>query len=169
MSHNDSQNREGRSDMEEVCYTRERALEKAVEMEAKSFEVYKKAYLNSTNRLAKDLLRDLALDELRHKYILERAFFEETVLLHDSGSREGPSMKLSLLFEEKILKEESSDQEVMLYAIHDKKRAVEFYKNMASQCGGAPMEEMYRRLAEDEEGHLARLEEMYERAYLKSM
>jgi rubrerythrin len=155
--------------MEEVCYTREGALEKAIEMEAKSFEVYKKAYFVSKNRLAKDLLRDLALDELRHKYILERAFFEEIVLLHDSGVKEGPSMKLSLLFEEKALKDRSSDQEVMLYAIHDKKRSVDFYKRMARECAGAPMEEMYMRLAEDEEGHLARLEEMYERTYLESM
>jgi rubrerythrin len=155
--------------MEEVCYTREGALEKAIEMEAKSFEVYKTAYLNSKNRLAKDLLRDLALDELRHKYILERAFFEETVLLHDSDLREGPSMKFSILFEKKSLKEQSSEQDVMLYAIHDKKRAVEFYQNMAKQCSGAPMEEMYGRLAQDEEGHLARLEAVYETAYMESM
>jgi rubrerythrin len=155
--------------MEEVCYTREGALEIAIEMEAKSFEVYKKAYFVSKNRLAKDLLRDLALDELRHKYILERAFFEETVLLQDSGVKEGPSMKLSLLFEERALNDRSSDQEVMLYAIHDKKRSVDFYRHMARECAGAPMEEMYLRLAEDEEGHLARLEEMYERTYLKSM
>jgi rubrerythrin len=155
--------------MEDVCYTREGALGKAIEMEAKSFEVYKKAYFVSKNRLTKDLLRDLALDELRHKYILERAFFEETTLLHDSGAKEDPSMKLSFLFEEKTLKDRSSEQEVMLYAIHDKKRAVDFYKHMASECAGAPMEEMYGSLAEDEEGHLARLEKMYERSYLKSM
>jgi rubrerythrin len=155
--------------MEEVCYTREGALEKAIEMEAKSFEVYKKAYFVSKDRLAKDLLRDLALDELRHKYILERAFFEETVLLHDSGVKQGPSMNLSLLFEEKALGDRSSDREVMLYAIHDKKRSVDFYGSMARECAGAPMEKMYLRLAEDEESHLARLEEMYERTYLKSM
>ena len=33
--------------MEEVCYTREGALEKAIGMEAKSFDLYKKAYLDS--------------------------------------------------------------------------------------------------------------------------
>jgi rubrerythrin len=153
--------------MEAICYTREEALEKAIEVEAKSFEVYKKAYLKSKNRLAKDLLRDLALDELRHKYVLERAFFEETVLLHESGSREGTTIKFSVLFEEKSLKEHSSEQEVMLYAIHDKKRAVDSYKSMADQCGGAPMEEMYRRLVLDEEGHLARLEALYESLYAK--
>ena len=57
----------------------------------------------------------------------------------------------------------------MLFAIHEEKHAVDFYKNMANQCGGAPMEGMYRRLAEDEEGHLARLEELYESVYMKWM
>jgi len=155
--------------MEEVCYTRETALEKAIETEAGSFKVYRDAYLKSKDRLAKDLLRDLGLDELRHKYILERAFFEETVLLHDSGAKTGPSMKFSLLFQEKPLNPDATVQEVMLHAIHEEKRAVDFYRNSAEQCGAAPMAGMYRKLAEDEEGHLARLEELYEKIYLKDM
>jgi len=155
--------------MEEACYTREAALEKAIETEAGSFRVYRDTYLKAKDRLAKDLLRDLALDELRHKYILERAFFEETVLLHDSGVRSGPSMKFSLLLAEKPLNPNATVQEVMIYAIHEEKRAVDFYRNMAENCGDAPMSEMYRKLAHDEEGHLARLEEHYETIYMKDM
>ena len=86
--------------MEDVCYTREAALERAIGMEAKSFEGYKNAYFWSRDRVAKDLLKDLALDELKHKYTLEKAFFEDMVLLHDSGTKEGPSMKFSLRSEE---------------------------------------------------------------------
>lgn len=155
--------------MEEVCYTKEAALERAIETEAGSFKVYRDAYLNSKDRVAKDLLKDLALDELRHKYILEKAFFEETVLLHDSGQKSGPSMKFSLLFEEKPLSPKATPQEVMIHAIHEEKRAVDFYRNMAEQCGAAPMSEMYRKLAQDEETHLARLEEHYETIYMKDM
>jgi rubrerythrin len=155
--------------MEEVCYTREAALEKAIETEAESFKVYRDAYLNSKDRLAKDLLRDLALDELRHKYILEKAFFEEAVLLHDSGMKSGPTMKFSLLFKEKPLTANATAQDVMIYAIHEEKRAVDFYRNMAEGCGSAPMSEMYKKLAEDEESHLARLEEHYEKIYMKDM
>jgi rubrerythrin len=155
--------------MEEVCYTREAALERAIGMEAASFEVYKKTYLRAKDRVAKDLLRDLALDELRHKYTLEKAFFEETVLLHDSGAKAGPSMKFSLLFQEKPLNPNATVQEVMIYSIHEEKRAVDFYRNSADQCGAAPMAGMYRKLAEDEEGHLARLEELYEKVYLRDM
>ena len=152
---------------EDVCYTREVALEKAIEMETKSFTVYKEIYLKVDDRLAKDLLRDLALDELKHKYTLETAFFEETVLLHDLGHSEGPTMNLSLLLEEQQpLSESASVQGVMRYAIQDEKRAVDFYKKMADQCGGAPMEAMFKQMVQDEESHLARLEELYESHYM---
>jgi rubrerythrin len=154
---------------EAVCYTREVALEKAIEMEAKGFEAYKEGYLKAEDPRAKDLLRDLALDELRHKYTLEKAFFEETVALHEAGYREGPSMNLALLLEEKPLDEAATGQDVMIYAIHEEKRAVEFYKNLAAQCGAAPMEQMYKRLYEDEEAHLARLEALYESIYMQEM
>lgn len=155
--------------MEEVCYTREVALEKAIEMEAKSYDTYKNGYLEAKDRVAKDLLRDLALDELEHKYTLEKAFFEETVALHEAGFKEGPSMKLTMLLEEKPIDESATDQDVMIWAIHEEKRAVDFYKKMAEQCGGAPMEGMFQRLARDEENHLARLEETYESHYMQEM
>lgn len=155
--------------MEDVCYTREAALERAIDMESKSFLAYRNAYFSALDRVAKDLLKDLALDELKHKYTLEKAFFEDMVLLHESGSKEGPSMKFSLLFEEKTLKPKASEQDVMIYAIHEEKRAVDFYRNMAEQCGAAPMGDLFKRLAEDEEGHLARLEEFYEMRFMKDM
>ena len=154
---------------EEVCYTREVALEKAIEMEMKSFQTYKGAYLKIREPRVKDLVKDLALEELEHKYILEKAYFEDTVALHEEDAKEGPSMKLSLLLKEKALEDDADDQDVMIHAIHDEKRAVDFYKKMAEQCDGAPMEEMLKRLYQDEEAHLVRLEELYETIYMKDM
>jgi rubrerythrin len=156
-------------EMEDVCYTREMALERAIEMEASSFAEYKEAYLMAEERRAKDLIKDLALDELRHKYTLEQAFFEETVMLHDSGYKQGPSMNLSLLLEDKPLDEKATQQDILIHAIHEEKRAVDFYQKMSEQCGGAPMEKMYAQLAMDEEAHLARLEELYESLYMQEM
>jgi rubrerythrin len=154
---------------QDVCYTREVALEKAIEMEAESFATYRDMYLRVKDRLAKDVLRDLALDELKHKYTLEKAYFEDTVQLHDAGQKEGPSMKLALLLQEKPLDSSANDQDVMVYAVHEEKRSVDFYKAMAGQCGGAPMEKMFTGLARDEEGHLSRLETLYESLYMQDM
>ena len=59
------------------------------------------------------------------------------------------------------------ESKLLLHSIHDEKRTVDFYQAMAGQCVGAPMERMFKTLAEDEEGHLARIEELYESMYLK--
>ena len=160
---------EERMETQEVCYTREVAIEKAIEMEDQSFTTYKDLYFKVKDRLAKDVLKDLALDELKHKYTLEKAYFEDTVELHDKGEKDGPSMNLTLLLEEKPLDHAANDQDVMVYAIHDEKRSVDFYKAMAGQCGGAPMEKMFSRLAQDEEGHLSKLETLYESLYMQDM
>jgi rubrerythrin len=37
---------------------------------------------------------------------------------------------------------------------------------MAEQCGGTPMEKMFRGLCKDEERHLSRLEDLYESIYM---
>lgn len=154
---------------EKVCFTREAALHKAIEMEAASFELYKSAYFLIKDRVAKDLLRDLSLDALRHKYILEKAFFEETIQLHASGVKEGTTMNLTMLLKEKPLDETATAQDVMIFAIHDKKRAVDFYGKLAEQCADAPMGEMYETLRDDELNHLARLEEVFKSRYMKEM
>ena len=153
------------TELQKVCYTRELALELAIEMESNAFQVYKKGYVAAEDPPAKDLLRDLALDELRHRYQLEQAFFEDTVALHDAGYRVGPSVKLDLPLEGKPLSASSSHEDVLIYAIQEEKRAIAFYRGMASQCGGAPMEAMFQAMAEDEEGHMARLEALYQDLY----
>jgi rubrerythrin len=152
---------------EDVCYTREVALEKAIEMEKKSFEAYKDAYLRIIEPHIKSLVKELALEELEHKHVLEKAYFEETVLMHEEGLSEGPSMKLALFLKETPLGDDADDHDVMVHAIHDKKRIVDFYQKMTSQCAGAPMEKMFKKLSAEEENHLARLEEMYEGIYMK--
>ena len=151
---------------EEVCYTREAALENAIEMEMKSFQTYKEAYLKILDPRIKELVKKLAVEELDHKHILEKAYFEETVILHQEGLEETPSMQLSVMLQEKPLGEDADDQEVMTHAIHDKKRLVDFYQNMMTQCAGAPMEDMFKKLAKEEKNHLARLEELYEDVYM---
>lgn len=152
-------------DTESVCYTLEAGLEKAIEIESNSFESYKDAYQRLENRRAKELAKEIALDELEHKYTLEKAFFEETVSLHDSGS-ESLGMQLTVMLADRELDSDATEQDVMIHAIHNKKRIVEFYRGMSEQCSGAPMEKIFRRLCREEQKHLAELEEFYEKVYM---
>jgi rubrerythrin len=78
-------------------------------------------------------------------------------------------MNLTYFLQKKPLDANSSPQDVMVYAIHDEKRSVEFYKQMATQCGGAPMAEIFSKLQQEEAIHLARLEETYEKLFMTQM
>jgi len=155
--------------MEAVCYTLEGALERAIEQEQHSFEIYRQALKIVKDPQARTVLKDMALEELEHKHILEKALIGEIVALHEKGESTGPTMNLTYFLAEKPLDLDSSPQDVMVFAIHDEKRSVDFYKEMATQCGGAPMEELFSKLQKEETIHLARLEETYEKLYMSQM
>ena len=155
--------------METVCYTLEGALEKAIENEEQSVKVYQHALSRVKDAQARNVLKDLVLEELEHKHALEKALLGETIALHEKGESTGPSMNLAEILHEKPLTERSSAQEILIYAIHDEKRSVEFYSQMATQCGGAPMEKIFGTLRQQEMIHLTRLEETYEKLYMSHM
>ena len=155
--------------MEAVCYTLEGALEKAIEQEQKSFETYRRALQIVKHPSARKLLKELALEELEHKHALEKALVGETVGLHEEEKKAGPSMNLTLIVQERPLDENASPQDALAFAMHDEKHSVDFYQQMATQCSGAPMEEIFSRFQKDEMKHLARLEETYEKLFMSQM
>ena len=155
--------------MEGVCYTLEGALEKAIDQEQKSFETYRQVVKIVKNPSARKILKELALEELEHKHALEKALIGEAVALHGEEEKAGPSMNLTIFVEERPLGEKSSPQDALAFAVHDEKRAVDFYHQMATQCSGAFMEEVFSRLQKDETKHLARLEETYEKFFMSQM
>jgi len=155
--------------MEAVCYTLEAAIEKAIEQEQRSFNIYRKALKVVKDKQARMLLEEMAHEELEHRQILEKALVGEIVALHEKGESTGPSMNLSYILQEKPLDENSNPQDVMVYAIHDEKRSVDFYKQMATHCEGAPMADMFSKLQEQEAIHLTKLEEAYEKLYMSQM
>ena len=155
--------------MEGVCYTLEAALEKAIEQERSSFETYRQALRTVEDPQARRVLEDLASEELEHMNVLQKALIGETIALHEKGESTGPPMNLTYFLADKPLDPNSSPQDVMIHAIHDEKRSVDFYHQMATQCAGAPMQEIFSKLSEEEKIHLARLEEAYEKLYLSQM
>jgi rubrerythrin len=155
--------------MDTVCDTLEGALEKAIEQEQQSIELYRQALRRVENPQAREILKDLVKEELEHKHLLEKALIGESITLHEKEESTGPSMNLAYFLREKDLAPDASPQDVMIYAIHDEKRSAEFYKQMASQCSGAPMEEVFKKIHGQEMIHLARLEESYEKLFMSQM
>ncbi len=153
------------SERADVCYTFEGALETAITMENEGFRNYLEAIRKVKSRSAKAILKDAALDELSHKYELEKA-------LIDGHISEGtlyeplPTMKLDSVIVKKELRPDSDSREALAYSIHLENEAIVFYQKMAHACAGAPMGKLMERLLADETRHLQQLEDLYEQHFM---
>jgi len=150
----------------QVCYTFEAALEMAIEMENEGYRHYLKGLMTVREASAKDILKEMALDELDHKYALEKALIEGFVGEEHQLQQPVPTMNLDYVLKKKELDPDSGVREALAYAIHLEKNAVDFYQRMAQGCAGAPMAELFQRIGNDESRHLQKLEDLYEKFFL---
>ena len=150
---------------EQACYTFEAALEMAVKMEEEGFRHYLGALRIVRDRAAQLILKDAALDELDHKYQLEKALVEGQIEGHTLDAPV-PTMNLDYVLEKKSLHPEADGRQALAYAIHLEKGSLDFYRRMASGCSGAPMGNLFERIANDESRHLQQLEDLYEEHFL---
>ncbi len=153
------------SQTNQVCYTFEAALEMAVKMEQDGFRHYLDALRKVKDRSARLILKDAALDELEHKFQLEKALVEGQVEGH-AMDRPVPTMNLDYVLEKKELGENADARQALAYAIHLEKGSLDFYQRMAHGCSGAPMGSLFERIANDESRHLQQLEDLYEEHFL---
>jgi rubrerythrin len=151
--------------IEAVCYTREGALRKVIELLQKNYEAYLKAYLVSYNHEARELIKRIALEELGFKCALEKALLGETISFQADAAQDEIIVKLPSDLKKDALDENSTPQDVLLYAINNKKCSVVFYATMAFQCAEAPMEHLFKKLLKEETVHLAHLKELYESSH----
>jgi rubrerythrin len=76
------------------------------------------------------------------------------------------TMGLDYVLEKRTLHPDSDIREVMAYAIHLEKGAIDFYRKMVEGCAGAPMAGMFERLMVDEQRHIQAIEDLYEGHFL---
>lgn len=154
------------SDLGQVCYTFEAAIEMAVQMEEEGFRHYLESIRKVQSKGAKEILRDAALDELEHKHQLEKALLEGTMGTSEELTRTVPTMNLGYTLVKKELTPESTVQEALAYAIHLEKGSIDFYTRMSQGCTGAPMAAVFKRLLADETRHAQSLEDLYEQHFM---
>jgi rubrerythrin len=154
------------SEQAAVCFTFEGAIEQAIKMEEDGFRHYLDAIRLVQNKGAKEILKDAALDELHHKFDLEKALLEGSMGTAGEMSKQVPTMNLDYVLGQSELKPDAGSREALAYAIHLEKGAIDFYKRMASGCAGAPMAVIFDRLLADESRHLQSLEDLYEEHFM---
>ena len=150
----------------QICYTYEGALEAAIAMEEEGFRNYLRGLRTVQQKGAREIIREIALDELNHKQQLEKALVEGQ--MSDSGelARQIPTMNLGYVLKKAELGADSTVREAMVYAMQLEKEAAEFYRKLSVGCAGAPMAELFERLNREENGHLQRLEDLYEKHFM---
>jgi rubrerythrin len=150
----------------QVCYTFDAAVEMAIKMEEEGFRNYLAAIRQLTNKGAKELLRENALDELNHKQQLEKALLDGRMEGGDALDQPIPTMHLDYILKKQELGPQSGVREALIYAIHLEKEAVEFYSKVSDGCSGAPMGKLFQKLHADESRHLQSLEDLYEQHFM---
>jgi len=151
---------------DQVCYTFDAAVEMAIKMEDEGFRTYLSAIRQLTNKGAKELLRDNALDELNHKHQLEKALLDGRMEGGDALEQTIPTMRLDYVFKKQELGPQSGVREALVYAIHLEKGAVDFYGKVSDGCAGAPMGKLFAQLHKEESRHLQALEDLYEQHFM---
>jgi rubrerythrin len=150
----------------QVCYTFDAALEKAIEMENEGFRNYLAAIRKVTNKGAREILRENALDELEHKHQLEKALLDGRMDGDNALDQPVPTMHLDYVLKKEELDSGSGVREALIYAIHLEKGAVDFYSRIANGCAGAPMGNLFIQLCKEESRHLQALEDLYEQHFM---
>jgi rubrerythrin len=150
----------------QVCYTFDAAVEKAIEMEEEGFRHYLAAIRKVTNKGAREILRENALDELEHKHRLEKALLDGHMAGEAAVNQVIPTMRLDYTLKKQELGPDSGVREALVYAIHLEKEAVDFYGRIANGCSGAPMGQLFSQLLKEESRHLQALEDLYERHFM---
>lgn len=151
---------------DQVCYTFDAAVEMAIKMEDEGFRNYLSAIRQLTNKGARELLRENALDELNHKHQLEKALLDGRMEGGDALEQTIPTMRLDYVFKKQELGPQSGVREALVYAIHLEKGAVDFYGKVSDGCAGAPMGKLFAQLHKEESRHLQALEDLYEQHFM---
>jgi len=150
----------------QVCYTFDAAVEMAIKMEDEGFRNYLAAIRSVTDKGAREILRENALDELDHKHQLEKALLEGRMAGGAELDLPIPTMHLDYFLKKQELGPKSGVREALIYAIHLEKEAVEFYGTVANGCAGAPMGNLFKQLHIEESRHLQTLEDLYEQHFM---
>ncbi len=136
------------------------ALLFAMDKEKKANEMYMLFRGKVKDDGAKALLKELADQEMGHWKLIREAL--------DSGSVEGIGAKakgrdiqVSDYMVEIELTPDSSPQDIMVFAMHMEKKALDFYTGLRDQYRGTGLEDLFGRLAREEMRHKEILEKQY--------
>jgi len=135
----------------------------------KEIEAYS-LYLSTSKKVAspgtKQMLEELAEQEKDHQKILEKVVQENK---YQGLGAEIPKASLGIadFLVASALKKNATPQEVLIFAMKEEEKAMNFYSSLKAQFSGTHLETLFEKLAREEKGHKIKLEREYEDNILK--
>ncbi|MDX9695197.1 MAG: ferritin family protein [Bacteroidales bacterium] len=136
-------------------------LATAINNEVEAYEFYTSASLKSVNPSLKDIFKELADEEQKHKRLLE-GFLKDNSLKMNFAT--GADYKISESVELPKLTKEMSFSDGIALAMKKEEEAMEMYQKFADATTDHDQKNTFLQLAKMEKTHKTRLEDMYTNA-----
>lgn len=136
-------------------------LDTATQSEADAYEFYTQALNVVKDPSAKEMLKEFADVELKHKVLLENFDLSKIDEQHHN-LKEAHDLRIGDYLLDKDVAPESTIQDIMIHAMKREKKAYEFYDNMSKVVTSVEVKKLFEELAAEELGHKVKIETEYD-------
>ena len=140
-------------------FTPQQLLNRAIGKEEQARMMYEIYADKVEDRQGKELLRELAQEELGHKLALEKIDADKPGTFN---APEISSGEFGEFFDRPEISKEAGMQEVLTYAIAEEADAFNFYNSMTKYASDENLLNLLNKLASEEKKHKQKLERMYD-------
>jgi len=149
--------------MPEEYMTVEGIIKRAIRFEEDAYDFYTGASEMVKLPHVKDMLNELAGEEVKHKEKLEDLLAGDTEkIVAAKQSRKIQDLKLAEYLVAPPLDEDATIQDVLMIAMQREKNSHDFYNLMAGLAASEAAKELFRFLAQEELGHKNKVEVLYD-------
>jgi len=149
--------------MPEEHMTVEGIIRRAIRFEEDAYSFYTGASEMVKLSHVKDILNELAGEEVKHKEKLEELLAGDTEqIVAKKQSQKIQDLKLADYLVASPLDEEATFQDVLLAAMQREKNSYDFYNLMADIAASEVAQELFQFLAREELGHKNKVEVLYD-------
>ena len=154
--------------MPEEYMTVEEIIQRAIRFEEDAYKFYTGASKMVKLPHVKDMLNELAGEEVKHKERLEELLAGDTEQI--VAAKQGQKIKDLKLADYLVappLDEDATLQEVLIIAMQREKNSQDFYNIMAGMAASEAARETFEFLAQEELGHKNKVEILYDEVIYK--
>jgi rubrerythrin len=149
--------------MPEEHMTIERIIQRAIRFEEDAYDFYTGTSEMVELPHVKDMLNELAGEEVKHKEKLEELLAGDTEqIVATKERRQIQDLKLADYLVAPPLDEDATIQDVLMVAMQREKSSHEFYNLMAGIAASESAKDLFQFLAQEELGHKNKIEVLYD-------